>query len=1015
MMRPSMVRATKIPDFAAVADPFGTAELRAAVVATWQRSVARLREDANAEESLAFVGYAGRVVVELAANAADAAIAAGVPGRIRFSVVDGELRVANTGAPLTSEGVAALASLRASAKRDALGTVGHFGVGFTAVLAVSEAPSVHSVGGGVQFSAARTAQCLSELGSAELDAEIDRRGGHVPILRLPWPAENVALPAGFTTEVRLPLLPDVDVAGLLAGVGDHLLLTLRGLDIIELPDRVLTKLEHNADEISILDGDVETRWRLSTRTGRLSPELLGRQLVEQRGHDRWWVTWATPVGKRLGDDVLYAPTPTDEPLALPARLMGSFPVDDTRRHLAAGDLADFLLAEAAEGYLQLMRSAEPEDRLDLLPAGGFGISQIDTGLRLAIASKARSTPLLVTVSGDAIRPEAAVMMPGAATQLLELVADAVPHLLPAPRSLSDTEAMRTLGVRTLTVAEMSSALGSLGREPQFWGTLYELLDFASPDDLADLPVPTADGRTVLGAKSVLLPPPSGLPAGGALDAFADLAAAVPSLRVVHPDAIVSQGARHLLRRLGAQSADATQILAQPPVLAEIGQLRSELEDYDPEEDDDRYLTVAHSVLGVVLSGGRPEIGTLADLPLTSSDGQWWPISELLVPGSSFDELVDPDAGVPYVDASWIQTYGRETVVAAGALAEFRIVADAAAVGPDHNLPDEDLWWDEQEIHHGPIYFTAIADLDLVANEKWPQALRLLGQRRDLLDCLRGPHSYSRWWISHHAILDGRAPREWRLANAHDLAGLFDVFPLPLEPELATAVGVRASLQQLLMQEPQVLLDRFIDPERTVASALIPEITAGIVHALAGNPDIDPPEWMRTLSGKVIAAEEALVLDLPWLAQVLAPDEVVAGGSDPQEVARWLDLDLASVALDADALRPLARACVGESPATNAINSDAILRCWRELGGAVETDILTRVGVIEFLTVVVEGDSHALTWWVAGDEMWTDGSAAGWGKLLAHLLGKWELRSWATAVLGGDRVALSEFGFGSVTK
>jgi len=43
--------------------------------------------------------------------------------------VDGELRAANTGAPLTEAGVAALASLRASAKRGA-GTIGQFGVGF---------------------------------------------------------------------------------------------------------------------------------------------------------------------------------------------------------------------------------------------------------------------------------------------------------------------------------------------------------------------------------------------------------------------------------------------------------------------------------------------------------------------------------------------------------------------------------------------------------------------------------------------------------------------------------------------------------------------------------------------------------------------------------------------------------------------------------------------------------------------------------------------------------------------
>ena len=45
----------------------------------WAASPARFREDANAEEALAVGGYAGRVLVELASNAVDAARAAEVP------------------------------------------------------------------------------------------------------------------------------------------------------------------------------------------------------------------------------------------------------------------------------------------------------------------------------------------------------------------------------------------------------------------------------------------------------------------------------------------------------------------------------------------------------------------------------------------------------------------------------------------------------------------------------------------------------------------------------------------------------------------------------------------------------------------------------------------------------------------------------------------------------------------------------------------------------------------------
>ncbi|MGO1339336.1 MAG: hypothetical protein ACTML1_07075, partial [Cellulosimicrobium funkei] len=67
-------------------DVFGTAALRRAVLEAWRSSTTRLREDANTEEDHAHGSYRGRVVVELAQNAADAAVRAGVPGRLRLSL-----------------------------------------------------------------------------------------------------------------------------------------------------------------------------------------------------------------------------------------------------------------------------------------------------------------------------------------------------------------------------------------------------------------------------------------------------------------------------------------------------------------------------------------------------------------------------------------------------------------------------------------------------------------------------------------------------------------------------------------------------------------------------------------------------------------------------------------------------------------------------------------------------------------------------------------------------------------
>src|SRR4051794_17264279 len=242
-----------------MADPFDSAAIRARVLAAWAGSPARFREDANAEEDLVRGGYRDRLLIELAQNAADAAVRAGMPGRLRLELSGDTLRAANTGAPLDADGVQGLTTLRASAKRDDAGTVGRFGVGFAAVLAVSDEPAVVSTEGGVRFSAERTRGEVA--GIPGLTDELARRDGAVPVLRLPgrpggagaapgprprWGAGG-APPAGFATEVVLPLRPGTRpvVAAALAVVRGEVLLGLPGLAAIEIvldgEERTLTR------------------------------------------------------------------------------------------------------------------------------------------------------------------------------------------------------------------------------------------------------------------------------------------------------------------------------------------------------------------------------------------------------------------------------------------------------------------------------------------------------------------------------------------------------------------------------------------------------------------------------------------------------------------------------------------------------------------------------------------------------------------------------------------------------
>jgi hypothetical protein len=229
------------------ADPFGTESIRRRVLAAWAASPARFREDANAEEDAVLGAYRDRLVVELLQNAVDAAAA--VPGRVHIRLrtggeVGGDaggtgvLDVANTGAPLTADGVEALSTLRASAKRDA-GAIGRFGAGFAAVLAVSDTPSIVSrftpdgTVQGVRWSKAETTAVTTETGAAGLRRELARRRGAVPVLRLPFPVVAPAPPPdGYDTVVRLPLRDTAaarTARDLLAGFDPTLPLVLPGL------------------------------------------------------------------------------------------------------------------------------------------------------------------------------------------------------------------------------------------------------------------------------------------------------------------------------------------------------------------------------------------------------------------------------------------------------------------------------------------------------------------------------------------------------------------------------------------------------------------------------------------------------------------------------------------------------------------------------------------------------------------------------------------------------------------
>ncbi|GLW50852.1 hypothetical protein Stsp02_65130 [Streptomyces sp. NBRC 14336] len=894
------------------ADPFGTARLRRGVLDAWATSPARFREDANAEEDLVLGGYRDRLVVELAQNAADAAARAGVPGRLRLTLRDGVLVAANTGAPLDAAGVESLSTLRASAKRDTP-SIGRFGVGFAAVLSVTDEPAVVGRHGGVRWSLAEARELARETArhSPGLGDEIRRRDGHVPLLRLPFAAEGTA-PAPYDTAVILPLRDTAaaDLAErLLDAVDDALLLALPGLtEVVVETDTVRTISRRTEGTETVVEDsrDGTTRWRTATAHGPLTPELLADRPVEERLRPHWSVTWAVPADKDgtparpRTSPFVHAPTPSDEALGVPALLIASFPLDTTRRRAAPGPLTDFLVERAADAYAELLAAWRPVTAqiIDLVP-GPLGKGELDGALRAAILQRLPRTAFLPPALDadddelpEALRPRDAEVVEGAGAETVRVLAEVLPTLLPA--GLERRVELRTLGVARVPLTDAIDRLAGLEKDPEWWRRLYDSLAGVDPDRLSGLPVPLADGRTTIGPRQVLLPAPDA--AGIDPEVLARL-----GLKVAHPDA-----AHPLLEKLGALPATPRAVLTTPQVRAAVAASLDDEGGFDWEQDALDAEELADTVLALVRDadlepGDEPWLGALA---LPDEDGEPAPAGELVFPGSPFHQVMR-EGELATVDAELADKWGEQPLAACGVLADFALVrATDVVLDPDELEPREgdfaepddaglldavDVWCEDilDRFPDTPVppvatELVAVRDLDLVDDDKWPQALALLARppyRDALTQQVRillpdGTHEvvrpYTAWWLRGHPVLDGRRPAGL-LASGGDplLRGLYDEADATGfdDEQVLRALGVRTSVAALL-DEPggaAELLDRLADPDR--------EVTAAQLHALYGFlAELDPeqvtlPDELRAVVDgrvEVVDAADAVVVDSPDL-------------------------------------------------------------------------------------------------------------------------------------------------------
>ncbi|WP_407344583.1 sacsin N-terminal ATP-binding-like domain-containing protein [Pengzhenrongella phosphoraccumulans] len=1017
-------------------DAFGTAALRAAVLQAWAASPARLREDANTEEDHARGYYRDRVVVELAQNAADAANRAGTGGHLllRLSTDDGAtvLTAANTGAPLDADGVASLASLRASAKRDnraSTSPVGRFGVGFAAVRSVADEISVRSTTGGVRFSLADTAAELAALATTHpgVADEVRRRDGSLPALRLPLP-DDARPPHGYDTAVVLTLRDPIsadEVRALLAEVGDPLLLALPALT--EIVVEIDVPQESSRRRVS----DVGSRWTIARGTGMLDLALLADRPIEERSAREWGVTWALPrhdvAAAPTWGGVVHAPTPTDERCTLPALLVATLPLDPSRRHVVRGPLTDAVLGHAATVYANLAHdvAAAGGDPLALVPIGLPGGS-LDGAVRDRIVAQLTSTPLLAaaefrpdgedlvadTSTDGLLEPRRAVALAGdigrdphAVAALARWAANLVVlgpgHEAPA----------RVLGVQIRELADLVEELPTAA-QPEDWHALYTALipaavDPAVREALGALPVPLADGRTVRGARGLVLPSDR-FGGGGDLTSLEVLARW--GLRLVHPGA-----ASPLLERLGAAAPESGGLLLLPAVREAVLEVA---------DDDDLALAadVAEAVLTLVagtIDDGHVPVGAaawLGELTLVDSHGEPTPARGLVLGGSTAGDLLDERVLAPVAD-DLVDRWGARVLAAVGVRDDLAVVrlTDVLVEGPGEGLlgadSPEDLatrsldgWDDYLEVLAGRLgagvivgELTAVADLDAVRDEAWPQVLAHLAAdqelRRALLDPVRaegdrkgrGAPSYTAWWLR------SRTPSALGLGEPFALwtapVGLQKLLPpVPetlagLDPLVLAELGGVGEFAELDGEGWADLLDALGPVGTPVSPDIAGTLWRALADAAATTVELDRvPERLPALVGpaevRMVHADDAAVAPSPmWLQR---PDVAALIPAPPVVAVRlsgFLDLPLADDLAEEKPALPDDDGSPGPTPDAAIALAPNAPRTWQE-----HDDL--RVG------------GAPVEWWVEGDgpdAVVHATQLAGLARGLAQAAGRWELR------------------------
>lgn len=336
------------------------AQLRDANLRAYTAQPDFIKEHFGIEQTVLAGGYGYRQILELVQNGADAILEAhedGLPlpdgNRIDVVLRGSYLYVANTGAPLSEEGVRALLSSHSSPKRG--NQIGRFGLGFKSLL---------RLGGKIDLFTKST-------GAIRLDPERCRRElqekfevPEAPGLRLAWPLEDAERTSDEVlrkfswaeTIVRAEIFGPELVEHLqqeIQAFPAEFLLFLPVAVVLHLddgtgPGREL-KVEAEGEDRVLIVGSEQSRWRLIAKEVSItdSKAKTDARVIHERKSVP--LAWAVPLeGKREEAGRFWAFFPTHTPTFVPGILNAPWKLNSDRMSIITGEWNAALMREAAQ-------------------------------------------------------------------------------------------------------------------------------------------------------------------------------------------------------------------------------------------------------------------------------------------------------------------------------------------------------------------------------------------------------------------------------------------------------------------------------------------------------------------------------------------------------------------------------------------------------------------------------------------------------------------------------------------